>query len=100
MLYLFLILSIGLHACMCQICLEYLCVISFHELSFLTRLGITLEFVYVILSLLSPGVNLGNWLAFFCRVVSLVDPSRRMFDDGVGMHRYSLCTVLDCCSAC
>jgi hypothetical protein len=24
--------------------------------------------------------------------VSLGDPSRRMFDDGVGMHEYLLCT--------
>jgi hypothetical protein len=26
--------------------------------------------------------------------VSLGDPSRRMFDDGAGMHEYLLCTVL------
>jgi hypothetical protein len=26
--------------------------------------------------------------------VSLGDPSRRMFDDGVGMHEYLLCIVL------
>jgi hypothetical protein len=26
--------------------------------------------------------------------VSLVDPSRRMFDDGAGMHEYLLCTIL------
>jgi hypothetical protein len=32
--------------------------------------------------------------------VSLGDPSRRMFDDGVGMHEYMLCTILDCGSAC
>jgi hypothetical protein len=31
--------------------------------------------------------------------VSLGDPSRRMFDDGVGTHEYWLCTVLDCGSA-
>jgi hypothetical protein len=31
--------------------------------------------------------------------VSLGDPSRRMFDDGAGMHEYLLCTVLDCGSA-
>jgi hypothetical protein len=31
--------------------------------------------------------------------VSLGDPSRRMFDDGAGMHEYLLCTVLDCSSA-
>jgi hypothetical protein len=35
-----------------------------------------------------------------CRFVSLGDPSRRMFDDGVGMHEYLLCTILDCGSAC
>jgi hypothetical protein len=32
--------------------------------------------------------------------VSLEDPSRRMFDDGVRMHEYLLCTSLDCGSAC
>jgi hypothetical protein len=26
--------------------------------------------------------------------VSLGDPSRRMFDDGVGMHEYLLCTEI------
>jgi hypothetical protein len=26
--------------------------------------------------------------------VSLGDPSRRMFDDGAGMHEYLLCTIL------
>jgi hypothetical protein len=26
--------------------------------------------------------------------VSLGDPSRWMFDDGVGMHEYLLCTIL------
>jgi hypothetical protein len=25
--------------------------------------------------------------------VSLGDPSRRMFDDGAGMHEYLLCTI-------
>jgi hypothetical protein len=28
----------------------------------------------------------------FVEFVSLGDPSRRMFDDGVGMHEYLLCT--------
>jgi hypothetical protein len=28
----------------------------------------------------------------FVEFVSLWDPSRRMFDDGVGMHEYLLCT--------
>jgi hypothetical protein len=32
--------------------------------------------------------------------VSLGDPSRRMFDDSVGMHEYLLCTILDCGSSC
>jgi hypothetical protein len=36
----------------------------------------------------------------FVESVSLGDPTRRMFDEGVGMHEYSLCTVLDCGSAC
>jgi hypothetical protein len=36
----------------------------------------------------------------FIEFVSLGDPSRRMFDDGAGMHEYLLCTVLDCGSAC
>jgi hypothetical protein len=40
-----------------------------------------------------------NWLTF-CRVRSLGDPSRRMFNDGVGMHVYLLCTILDCGSVC
>jgi hypothetical protein len=30
----------------------------------------------------------------FVEFVSLGDPSRRMFDDGVGMHEYLLCTVI------
>jgi hypothetical protein len=28
----------------------------------------------------------------FVEFVSLGDPSRRMFDDGAGMHEYLLCT--------
>jgi hypothetical protein len=37
----------------------------------------------------------------FCiEFVSLGDPSWRMFDDGVGMHEYSLCIILDCGNAC
>jgi hypothetical protein len=46
-----------------------------------------------------PQVNHGNWLTF-CRIVSLGDPSRRIFDEGVGIHEYLLCTILDCCSVC
>jgi hypothetical protein len=30
----------------------------------------------------------------FVEFVSLGDPSRRMLDDGVGVHEYLLCTVL------
>jgi hypothetical protein len=30
----------------------------------------------------------------FVEFVSLGDPSRRMFDDGAGMHEYLLCTIL------
>jgi hypothetical protein len=30
----------------------------------------------------------------FIEFVSLGDPSRRIFDDGAGMHEYLLCTVL------
>jgi hypothetical protein len=30
----------------------------------------------------------------FIEFVSLGDHSRRMFDNGVGMHEYLLCTVL------
>jgi hypothetical protein len=36
----------------------------------------------------------------FIEFVSLGDLSRRMFDDGAGMHEYLLCTILDCGSAC
>jgi hypothetical protein len=43
----------------CQIGWEYLCVISFHELSLLTGLSRTLEFVYVMHSLLSLGLTMG-----------------------------------------
>jgi hypothetical protein len=73
-------------------------VISFHILSLLPGLGRIL----VILChayLAESGVNHGNWLTF-CRIVSLGDISRRMFDDGAGMHEYLLCTILDCGSAC
>jgi hypothetical protein len=31
----------------------------------------------------------------FIEFVSLVDPSRRLFDDGAGMHEYLLCTILE-----
>jgi hypothetical protein len=43
----------------CRICWEYLYVISFHELSLLTGLGRTLEFDYIMLSLLSPRLTMG-----------------------------------------
>jgi hypothetical protein len=36
----------------------------------------------------------------FVEFVSVGDPSRRMFNDGAGMHGYLLCTILDCGSAC
>jgi hypothetical protein len=36
----------------------------------------------------------------FIEFVSLEDLSRRMFDDGVVIHEYLLCTVLDCGSLC
>jgi hypothetical protein len=36
----------------------------------------------------------------FAEFVSLGDPSKRMFDDGVGMQEYLLCTILDHGSAC
>jgi hypothetical protein len=35
----------------------------------------------------------------FVEFVSLGDPSRRMFDDGVGMHQYLLCTRIVIVSA-
>jgi hypothetical protein len=50
-------------------------------------------------SLPSLGLTMGIGLHVY-RVVSLGYPSRRMFDDGAGMHEYLLCTVLDCGSAC
>jgi hypothetical protein len=78
--------------------LEYLCVIPFHELSLLPGLGRTLGYLLRHALLAESGVNYENWLTF-CRLVSLGDPSRRMFDDGVGMHEYLLCTILDCGSA-
>jgi hypothetical protein len=36
----------------------------------------------------------------FIEFVRLGDPSRRMFDDGAGMHKYLLCTILDYDSVC
>jgi hypothetical protein len=36
----------------------------------------------------------------FVEFVSPGDPSRRMFDDGAGIHEYSLFTILDCGSPC
>jgi hypothetical protein len=35
----------------------------------------------------------------FVEFVSLGDPSRRMFDDGTGMHEYLLCTGIVVVSA-
>jgi hypothetical protein len=32
----------------------------------------------------------------FVEFVSLGNPSRRIFDDGAGMHEYLLCTILNC----
>jgi hypothetical protein len=78
--------------------LEYLCVIPFHVLSLLLELGRTLVFLRHAY-LPESRVNHGNW-STFCRVVSLGDPSRRMFDDAAGMFEYLLCTILDCGSAC
>jgi hypothetical protein len=51
------------------------------------------------LSLPSPGLTMGL-VNMFIEFVSLGDPSRRLFYDGVGMHGYLLCTVLDCGSVC
>jgi hypothetical protein len=45
------------------------------------------------LSLPSPGLTMGIG-NMFIEFVSLGDPSRRMFDDGAGMHEYLLCTIL------
>jgi hypothetical protein len=36
----------------------------------------------------------------FIEFVSLGDPSRRMFDDGVEMHEYLYVLFWDCGSAC
>jgi hypothetical protein len=38
-------------------------------------------------------------VSIFVEFVSLGDPGRRMFDDGVGVHEYLLCTILDCGNA-
>jgi hypothetical protein len=35
----------------------------------------------------------------FVEFVSIGDPSRRMFDDGAGMHKYLLCTGIAVVSA-
>jgi hypothetical protein len=45
------------------------------------------------------GVNHENWLTCY-RVCESKGSSRRMFDDGVGMHEYLLCIILDCGSVC
>jgi hypothetical protein len=62
-------------------------------------LGRILVIFYIMLSLLSLGLTwkLVNILIEF---VSLGGPSRRMFDDGAGMHEYLLCTIFDYGSAC
>jgi hypothetical protein len=36
----------------------------------------------------------------FVEFVSLGHHSRRLFDDGAGIHEFLLCTILDCGSAC
>jgi hypothetical protein len=43
------------------------------------------------LSLPSLGLTMGIGY-MFVEFVSLGDPSRRIFDDGAGMHEYLLCT--------
>jgi hypothetical protein len=82
-------LSIGMHASILVRIVGNPSVISFHVLSLLLGLGRILVIFYVMLSLLSLGL-------IFCRIVSLRDPSRRMCDDGAGMHEYLLCTILVC----
>jgi hypothetical protein len=62
-------------------------------------LGRILVIFYMLLSLLSLGLTVGM-VNFLVEFVSLGDPSRRMFDDGAGMHEYLLCTILDYGSAC
>jgi hypothetical protein len=51
------------------------------------------------LSLPSLGLTMGIGYIFI-EFVSLGDLSRRMFDDGAGMHEYLLCTILDYGSVC
>jgi hypothetical protein len=50
----------------------------------------------IFMSCLACQVRGSAWelVNMFINFVSLGDPSRRMFDDGVGMHVYLLCTVL------
>jgi hypothetical protein len=45
------------------------------------------------LSLPSLGLTMGI-VSMFVEFLSLEDPSKRMFDDGAGMHEYLLCTIL------
>jgi hypothetical protein len=45
------------------------------------------------LSLPSLGLTMGI-VNMFVEFLSLEDPSKRMFDDGTGMHEYLLCTIL------
>jgi hypothetical protein len=62
-------------------------------------LGRILVTLYVMISLPSLGLTM-ELVNIFVEFVSLGDPSRRMFDDGAGMHEYWLRTVLDCDSVC
>jgi hypothetical protein len=62
--------------------LDRILVIFYIKLS-LPSLGLTWKLVNIPVEFVSPG-----------------GPIRRMFDDGAGMHKYLLCTVLDCGSAC
>jgi hypothetical protein len=45
------------------------------------------------LSLPSLGLTMGI-VNMFVEFLSLEDPSKRMFDDGAGMHEYLLCAIL------
>jgi hypothetical protein len=63
LLYLFLILSIGLHDSVCQNCWNTY-VLSFHVLSLLPGLGRTLVIFLCHAQLAESGVNHGNWLTF------------------------------------
>jgi hypothetical protein len=62
-------------------------------------LGRILVVFYIMHSLPSLGLTM-EYVNVLVEFVSLGDPSRRMFDDGAGMHEYLLCTILDYGSAC